>query len=90
MKAKEIKFKVQVNPFAKIAVITTKINRVLFERKMYYENIDEWNSFEMNQKTYDIHFHYDAKFLVSIYGVTNNIVDYTKQYKVILTFKMTD
>ena len=86
----KIKFKVQVNPFKKIAIISTHINKKLFTMSMYYENIDEWNSFELDGITFDIHFHYDAKFLVSIYPVKNNKVDYTKQYSVNLSFKMTD
>ena len=86
----KIKFKVQVNPFKKIALISTYINKILFIRSMYYENIHEWNSFEMDGIIFDIHFHYDAEFLVSIYPVKNNKVDYTKQYSVNLSFKMTD
>ena len=86
----KIKFKVQVNPFKKIAIISTHFNKKLFTKLMYYDNIDEWNSFEMAGITFDIHFHYDAEFLVSIYPVKNNKVDYTKQYSVNLSFKMTD
>lgn len=85
-----IKFKVQVNPFKKIATISTKLNRKGFSTELYYEDIDEWNTFEMDGNTFDIHFHYDAEFLVSIYPVINNKVDYTKKHNVELSFKMTD
>lgn len=85
-----IKFKVEVNPFKRKAVINSKIGKFQYTKIMYYEDIDQWDSFEFNEKIFDIHFHYDAEFLVSIYPVEENKVDYTKPYKVELTFKMTD
>lgn len=85
-----IKFKVEVNPFLKKAVINSKICKIQYTKIMYYEDIDEWNSFEFGRKKFDIQFHYDAEFLVSIYPVEENKVDYTKPYEVLLTFKMTD
>jgi hypothetical protein len=85
-----IKFKVEVNPFLRKAVINSKIGKILYTKIIYYEDIEEWNSFEFGDKTFDIEFKYEAEFLVSIYPVENNKVDYTKPYKVELTFKMTD
>ncbi len=85
-----IEFKVQVNPFIKEAIINTKIGVIEYTHKMYYEDIDEWKSFEFCGQTFDIHFHYDAEFLVSIYPVEGNKVDFSKPFKVELTFKMTD
>jgi hypothetical protein len=85
-----INFKVQVNPFTKKTVINTKIGKIEYTKILYYEDIDQWDSFELAGETFDIHFHYDAEFLVSIYPVENNKVDFEKPYKVKLTFKMTD
>ena len=85
-----IKFKVEVNPFRKKAVINSKIGNIQYTKILYYEDIDEWNSFEFAGKIFDIQFHYDTEFLVSIYPVEENKTDYTKPYEVELTFKMTD
>jgi hypothetical protein len=85
-----IKFKVEVNPFLRKVVINSKIGKILYTKIIYYEVIDEWNSFEFDGKPFDIQFHYDAEFLVSIYPVEENKVDYTKPYDVELIFKMTD
>jgi hypothetical protein len=85
-----IKFKIEVNPFKRKVVINSKIGEILYTKIIYYEDIDEWNSFEFDGKTFDIQFHYDAEFLVSVYPVEENEVDYTKPYDVELTFKMTD
>jgi hypothetical protein len=85
-----IKFKVEVNPFLRKAVISSKIREILYTKIIYYEDIDEWNSFEFDGKTFDIQFHYEAEFLVSIYSVEKNKIDYTKNYDVELIFKMTD
>lgn len=84
------KFNVEVNPFKRKAIINSKIGKIEYSKIIYYEDIDEWNSFEFGEKTFDIQFHYDAEFLVSIYPVNNAKVDYTKPYDVKLTLKMTD
>jgi len=83
-------FKVEVNPFLRKASINSKIGKVNYTKILYYSENDEWNSFEFAGQVFDIQFHYDAEFLVSIYPVENNKVDYTKPFKVELTFKMTD
>ena len=85
-----IKFKVEVNPFKRKAIINSTIGKIQYTKIIYYEDIDEWSSFEFGEKTFDIQFHYDAEFLVFIYPVEENKVDYTKPYEVELTFKMTD
>ena len=85
-----IKFKVQVNPFKKEAIINTKIGKTQYTKIIYYNDIDEWNSFEFAGNVFDIHFHYDAEFLVSIYPVENNKVDFSKPFAVKLNFKLTD
>jgi len=90
MKNMKIKFNVEVNPFKQKVIISTEINNCKYEKTMYYETIDEWNSFEFDNKVFDINFYYDSEFLVSIYPVKKNKVDYTKPYDIILTFKLTD
>jgi hypothetical protein len=84
------KFKVEVNPFKQKAVISTKINNCKYEKTIYYENIDEWNTFEFDNKIFDIEFCWDAEFLVSIYPVKKNKVDFSKPHEVLLTIKLTD
>lgn len=85
-----IKFKVEINPFTRKAVINAKIGVIQYTHIMYYEELDEWGSFEFDNKTFDIHFHYDTKFSVSIYLVENDKVDFSKHFKVSLKFKMED
>jgi hypothetical protein len=85
-----INFKVEVNPFLRKAVIHAKIEKIQYTKIMYFEDIDEWNTFEMANKIFDIQFQYDAEFLVSIYPVEDNKIDYGKPHDVELTFKMTD
>ena len=85
---KTIKFKVEVNPFLKKAIINTKIDAIDYTKIIYYEDIDEWSSFEFNGKIFDIQFHYDSEFMVSIYHVENNKVDYNKQYDVELIIQL--
>lgn len=92
---KKTKFKLQtfnviVNPFLRKATIKTKIDGVEYETTLSYTDTDEWDSFNFVGNVFDIHFLYDAEFLVEIYTVENNVVDYTKQHKVKLKFKMTD
>ncbi len=83
-------FKVEVNPFTRKATINVYIDKILYTQDIYFNDIDEWNSFKFAGKVFNIHFHYEAEFLVNIYLVENNKIDYSKSYTVELTFKMTD
>lgn len=62
-----MKFKVEVNPFKKQAIINAKIGVVSYTKEIYYQEVDEWNSFQLGDHVFDIHFHYDEEFTVSIY-----------------------
>jgi hypothetical protein len=84
------KFKVEVNPFKQKAVIYAKINNCKYEKTIYYENVEEWNSFEFGNKIFDIEFSYEGEFLVSIYPVKKNKVDFTKPCEVLLTINLMD
>ena len=83
-------FKAIVNPFLQEVKLTCKDKKITQEIVFNYENIDEWNSFEIDGKIYDIQFHYDAEFLISIYPVENNKVDFSKSQDVKIKFKLTD
>ena len=83
-------FEVTVNPFKREAVLKCLINECEYIKTIFWGDIDEWNSFEMENKTFDIHFYYDAEFLVSIYPVEDNKVDFSKSLKVDLIIKLTD
>jgi hypothetical protein len=91
MPKEEIKFKVEVNPFLREAVITSRINKKIHVEVLNYEDIDEWQGFVMDGKLFDIHFYYDKTFEVSIYPLKENSheTDVSKWYKVDLKFKMT-
>ena len=90
MRKRNINIKVEVNPFLNKATINSKIKNILYTKIIYYECIDDWNSFSFNNMVFDIHFHYDAEFSVTIYPVKNNKIDYSKNYKVDLIIKLTD
>lgn len=85
-----MKFKVELNPFKQKAIVSTNISGQLHSVEIYYEDIDEWNSFKINGQEFDIQFHYDDEFLVPIYPIEDNKVDYSKTCETELTFKLTD
>jgi hypothetical protein len=64
-----MKFKVEVNPFKKQAIINAKIGVVNYTKEIYFQEFDEWNAFELGDHVFDIHFHYEDEFSVSIYLV---------------------
>jgi hypothetical protein len=64
-----MKFKVEVNPFKKQAIINAKIGVISYTREIYYQEVDEWNSFQFGDHVFDIHFHYDDEFCVNVYKV---------------------
>jgi len=85
-----MKFQVEVNPFKQSAIINTKIGAFSYTQVMYFEQFDEWDSFELGGQIFDIHFLYDMEFTVSIYPVFDNKADYTKPFEVELTIKLND
>jgi hypothetical protein len=85
-----MKFRVEVNPFTRKAIISCDWNNYQHEWIMYYDDIDEWNSFQIDYYLFDIHFLYDFDFSVSIYPVKNNSVDYEHECDVDLVIKLTE
>jgi hypothetical protein len=62
------KFNVIVNPFTRVAYVSTRVGNTNQEIEIQVDNLlDEWASFEFGSNVYDIHFHYEAEFSVSIY-----------------------
>lgn len=90
MENKEIKFKVVINPFTQKAIVSTTINDVLHIKIIHYKEIDEWNAFTIDNMVFDIHFHYDVKFEVSIYPVINGTADVLNWYEVELILKTSE
>jgi hypothetical protein len=88
--AKRIRFNVEVNPFLNKGIITTEIDTVLHSVIIYYNEVDEWNSFNINGQVYDIHFCYDTEFTVSIYPVNKDVADCDNPYKVKLKIVLKD
>ena len=88
--AKRIRFNVEVNPFLQKGIITTEIDTVLHSVIIYYNEVDEWNSFDINGQVYDIHFYYSSEFTVSIYPVIKDVADYENPCKVKLKIILKD
>lgn len=88
--AKRIIFNVEVNPFLQKGIITTEIDTVLHSVIIYYNEVDEWNSFDINGQVYDIHFYYSSEFTVSIYPVIKDVTDYESPCKVRLKIVLKD
>lgn len=86
----KLKFRVQVNPFTRSVSINVLSKGITYILVTGYEDIDEWNSFELMGRAFDIQYHYEAEFLVGIYDVVDGKVDYEAQHDVELTIKLTD
>jgi hypothetical protein len=69
--------KVIINPFTKQVVVLDKKEEV----ELYYDDIDEWVSFTLSNRVYDIHILYDSGLDVSIYNVIDGVIDYEKSIK---------
>jgi len=86
-----MKFKVEVNPFKKKAIIKTMIGGFDFTKEIYYKELDEWNSFQVvGERVFDIHFHYDEEFTVSIYLVNDGCLPRYTPCIVELTIKLSE
>jgi len=81
-------FKVEVNPFLRMAIVKTNVNDCERSFAMYYKDVDEWNSFSLDGKIFDIHFDYDEEFSVSIYPYINEDDKYKNHCEVELTIKL--
>lgn len=69
--------KVIINPFTKRVLVLDKKEEV----ELYYEHVDEWLSFTLNNQVYDIHILYDSGLDVSTYNVIDGVVDYENSVK---------
>lgn len=85
-----MKFKVEVNPFKKQAIINAKIGVVSYTKEIYYQEVDEWKSFQFGDHVFDIHFHYDEEFTVSIYKVEEDCLMQYIPCLVELTIKLSE
>jgi hypothetical protein len=88
----EAEFKVTINPFLQTMTVEGSLhNLIKDEVELTYNEIDEWNSFEMFGYKYDIHFLYDTRPEVSIYEIQEFVDDnYTErsERKVTLIIKI--
>ncbi len=79
------KFNVLVNPFTGIAYVSSKVGKIQQEIEIVVENLqDEWSSFEFGSDVYDIHFHYDTEFSVSIYDADDTQNSHSVKLNLIL------
>lgn len=78
---KESEFKVTINPFLQTITIEGRLHNLINQEiELTYNELDEWNSFELFGDMYDIHLLYDTKPQVSIYQVVEFIGDqYTEK-----------
>lgn len=60
-----------VNPITRVATILHKVNETLNEIEIYFEQLDEWNSFTTDA-LYDVHFCYDEVFNMYITKVNTD------------------
>lgn len=85
------RFNVTVNPFSNNVVVGSKTKNGYQEIDMSVNSLtDEWSSFEMGGSVYDIHFHYDQEFSVSIYDAEDNIEAYQNSHSVKLLISLKD
>ena len=62
-----MKFKATVNAFLRSAVVEGTLDDKTEKMCMYFDDIDEWFAFRMFDRWYDVHFHYEDTFTLSIY-----------------------
>lgn len=79
------KFNVIVNPFTHVAYVSTKVGKTEQEVELNPDTLlDEWSSFEFGDNVYDIHFHYDTEFSVSIYDADDTQSSHSVKLKIVL------
>lgn len=66
------KFYVDVNPFTQQVNIRAKIGKETYEKSVWYELPDCWQTFSMGEDVYDIHFDYDGEFSVEVFSAEDN------------------
>lgn len=88
----EAEFKVTINPFLQTMTVEGSLHNLIKEEvELTYNEIDEWNGFEMFGYKYDIHFLYDTRPDVYIYEIQEFVDDnYTErsERKVTLIIKI--
>jgi hypothetical protein len=90
MKIARYMFSLEVNPFRKSISLKCVIDEVEYTRELYYEELDDWQTFQVGGRRFDLHNYYDAEFLVEIFEVVDNLIDLSAPLKTRLTFKLTE
>lgn len=79
------KFNVIVNPFTGVAYVSTKVGNTKQEIEIGIGDLeDSWASFEFGSNAYDIHFHYDTSFSVSIYDADDTQGSHSVKLNIVL------
>lgn len=68
------KFYVDVNPFTQQVNIRAKIGKETYEKSVWYELPDCYQTFSMGEDVFDIHFDYDGEFTVEVFSSEDNKV----------------
>ena len=86
---KKLKFKVVVNAFTRDVVVLRLTKNELQQVKFSFTDLDSWDSFTtIDNRTFDIHFHYDEQIWVSIYETTNGVK--YENSTIVITYVATD
>jgi hypothetical protein len=66
------KFDVKINPFTKQLQIRDRNSNEILE--FFYEDIDEWGSFTVEDKVYNYHILYDSRLSFDVYPVIDGVI----------------
>lgn len=78
-----MKFKAIVNPFLKRLTVIGKTEKCTFTEEIIFNDVDEWNAFEMDGNKFDIHFLYQegSDLCIEIYHI-NGTGEYSPEIEI--------
>jgi|GEM_PF-2347523 len=85
---KKLTFDITVNPFTRKLKIMVLMDNEVHDVEMYFEDLDRWGSFEINNNIFDIHCLYDESFSVSVYPIGNGSIETSPKQNVKLTIQI--
>jgi hypothetical protein len=72
-----IKFNITVNAFLRTVEINTIYEGTDYKIELQFTELDEWSNFSVDNRSFDMHFHYEEKIWINVYEVFDNVIDYT-------------
>lgn len=61
------KFNLLINPFTRRLLISSRINGIACEAIVEYDLLDEWHSFQLDNKSFDVHIYYEDSIDINIH-----------------------